>query len=170
MTKALLKANKIKVTILDPKTGQKVDQYQLSADGDVSTVQDIAHVDSKGRSPCSLVGPTQVYEDHQDPSFGNQGHCRHSKSRPSWSDSIESFEVFSPNDLAADPHFLVQYQATEGHWADVFHVKPDKKGATVEKSLTQRRQAGRPWLSLRWRFRRKGLLFTRVAKGAFAES
>jgi hypothetical protein len=163
MTKALLKANKIKVTILDPKTGQKVDQYQLSADGDVSTVQDIAHVDSKGAHPVLLWTDKSMKTIKIHP-LGTKVTVPF-EIKADWSDSIESFEVFSPNDLAADPHFLVQYQATEGHWADVFHVKPDKKGATVEKAYDVVRLAGRGSVSVGVSDGK--VYFTRVAKGAF---
>ena len=163
LSKALLKANKIKVTILDPKTGQKVDQYQLSADGDISTVQDIAHIDPKGAHPV-LVWADKAIKTVKIHPLGTKVTAPF-EIKSDWSDSIESFEVFSPNDLSADPHFLVQYQATEGHWADVFHVKPDKKSATIEKAYDVVRLAGRGSVSVGVADGK--VYFTRVAKGAF---
>lgn len=127
---ALLKGSKIKVTALDPLTGQQTRQQILNSETDVTSPESVLYVGANSASPIivwadksqktlkvNVIGTKEVTSLAIDNTSGSE---------------IRQITVHAPHKLNALPHFLVQYATEAGAWAEVYHV--DLKSAKVTKA------------------------------------
>lgn len=127
---ALLKGSKIKVTALDPLTGQQTRQLVLNSENEVAGPDSVLFVGANTASPLivwadksqktlkvNVIGTKQVNSVTIDNSSGQE---------------IRQITVHAPHKLNSLPHFLVHYVTDAGAWAEVYHV--DLKSAAVTKA------------------------------------
>ncbi|KAI9375756.1 hypothetical protein BJX61DRAFT_531345 [Aspergillus egyptiacus] len=129
---ALLKGYKIRVTSLDPVTGQQTHQQVLNSESDVSGPDSVLFVGANTAFPViawadkshktlkvNVIGTKQVTTINIENTSGDQ---------------IKSMHVHAPKALNALPHFLVQYETASGSWGEVYHV--DLQSFTVSKAYS----------------------------------
>lgn len=107
------------MTTLDPVTGQKVEVHILSSESDVYSEQDILFVgsnsaarilawtdSSKNVLKVNILGTSQVgtFDVKQKAS------------------EIQRITIHASGRLDSSPHFLVQYNSADAHWAEVYHI------------------------------------------------
>lgn len=127
---------KIKVISLDPTNGHKVDQYMLATESDLVSTTSIITVGANSASPIiawvdksrsalkvNIIGTKAVttfpIDNHQ---------------------AVQRVALHAPYHANARPHFLVHYQTSGDHWAEVYHV--DLKQSTVSKAYSLPRLSG----------------------------
>ncbi|CAG8151913.1 unnamed protein product [Penicillium olsonii] len=117
---AMLKGYKIKVTALDPVTGQQTRQQVLNSDTDVTTPESVLYVGANSASPLiawtdksqkvlkiNVIGTKEITSIAIDNTSGSD---------------IRQITVHAPNKLNSLPHFLVHFVTETGSWAEVYHV------------------------------------------------
>lgn len=122
---------KIRVTSLDMVSGRKTDQFTLSSDTELASAADILAVGANTASPViawteksgtilkfNVIGSKSVSSFPIDAKEGVQPRLK----------------IHAPSHTTAQPNFLVHYQSSSQHWADVFHVKV--KSSTVVKAFS----------------------------------
>lgn len=127
---ALLKGSKIKVTSLDPLSGQQTRQLILNTETDVTSPESVLYVGANSASPIiawtdkaqknlkvNVIGTKEVSSIAIDNNSGSE---------------IQQITVHAPHKLNALPHFLVHYITVAGAWAEVYHV--DLKSSKVIKA------------------------------------
>ncbi|OQE24863.1 hypothetical protein PENFLA_c009G06445 [Penicillium flavigenum] len=127
---AMLKGFKIKVTVLDPLTGQQTRQQILNTEADVATPESVLYVGANSASPIivwtdksqkslrvNVIGTKEINSVTVDNTSGSE---------------IRQITVHAPRKLNALPHFLVHFETETGAWAEVFHV--DLMSAKVTKA------------------------------------
>ncbi|KAI9812301.1 MAG: DUF1620 super [Pycnora praestabilis] len=136
---ALIKGFKIKVTCLDPVTGQFLSQYTLNSDSEVSTKESIIFVGANSASPlivwsdkASKVLKVNVIGSKQISTINVAANS---------SEDIEEISVHAPHLINSVSHFLVQFQTAKSHWAEVYHV--DLVGSTLSKAYSLPKLGGR---------------------------
>jgi hypothetical protein len=128
--KTLLGHFKIKIITLDPTSGQKIDETVLSSESDLVSPDTIIAVGANSASPiiawtdtaCStlkvnIIGTKAVSTIPIEAQSG---------------EPVERVRLHAPYHTNSLPHFLVQYDTSKGHWAEVFHVDLQKK--TIKKA------------------------------------
>ncbi|KAJ9490539.1 hypothetical protein VN97_g2729 [Penicillium thymicola] len=126
----MLKGFKIKVTVLDPLTGQQIRQQILNSEADVATPESILYVGANSASPIivwadksqkslkvNVIGTKEITSIAIDNTTGSE---------------IRQITVHAPHHLNALPHFLVHFETESGAWAEVYHV--DLVSAKVTKA------------------------------------
>ncbi|KAJ5099713.1 hypothetical protein N7532_006714 [Penicillium argentinense] len=126
----LLKSSKVKITSLDPVTGQQVRQHILNTEGDITGPESVLFVGANSASPLiawtdksqktlkvNVIGTKRVSSVTIDNTSGEE---------------IQEITVHAPHKLSSLPHFLVHYKTESGAWAEVYHV--DLKSAVVSKA------------------------------------
>ncbi|OQD72143.1 hypothetical protein PENPOL_c001G03928 [Penicillium polonicum] len=127
---AMLKGFKIKVTVLDPLTGQQIRQQILNSEADVATPESVLYVGANSASPIivwadksqkslkvNVIGTKEITSIAIDNTPGSE---------------IRQITVHAPHKLNALPHFLVHFATEAGAWAEVYHV--DLMSAKVTKA------------------------------------
>ncbi|CAI7610636.1 unnamed protein product [Penicillium viridicatum] len=127
---AMLKGFKIKVTVLDPLTGQQIRQQILNSEADVATPESVLYVGANSASPIivwadksqkslkvNVIGTKEIASIAIDNTAGSE---------------IRQITVHAPHKLNALPHFLVHFETEAGAWAEVYHV--DLMSAKVTKA------------------------------------
>ncbi|KAJ5979202.1 hypothetical protein N7501_002544 [Penicillium viridicatum] len=127
---AMLKGFKIKVTVLDPLTGQQIRQQILNSEADVATPESVLYVGANSASPIivwadksqkslkvNVIGTKEIASIAIDNTPGSE---------------IRQITVHAPHKLNALPHFLVHFETEAGAWAEVYHV--DLMSAKVTKA------------------------------------
>lgn len=127
---AMLKGFKIKVTVLDPLTGQQIRQQILNSEADVATPESVLYVGANSASPIivwadksqkflkvNVIGTKEITSIAIDNTPGSE---------------IRQITVHAPHKLNALPHFLVHFTTEAGAWAEVYHV--DLVSAKVTKA------------------------------------
>ncbi|PNS18050.1 ER membrane protein complex subunit 1 [Sphaceloma murrayae] len=125
---ALLSGYKIKVTVLDPTNGKKIEQHTLSSDSDIT---DPAHVLSVGANSAApiIVWTDKSYSILKVNVIGTKNIASFPIAAPA---AVEDITVLAPSNTNSRPHFLVQYHTSGQSWAQVFHV--DRKKGAVAKA------------------------------------
>jgi hypothetical protein len=152
---------RLKVTVLNPSNGQKIEQHTLSSD-DLAAVADlmvvprsqspvIAWSDGLRKSIKINVLGSKVVSSFATTSGANE--------------LIESVSLHAPSLVTAKPHFLIQSQSAESHWGEVFHVTGTEAKPTVEKVYDVTRLAGKGTFAASATDDK--VYFTRIARGAF---
>ncbi|KAJ5507345.1 hypothetical protein N7527_009488 [Penicillium freii] len=127
---AMLKGFKIKVTVLDPLTGQQIRQQILNSEADVATRESVLYVGANSASPIivwadksqkslkvNVIGTKEIASIAIDNTPGSE---------------IRQITVHAPHKLNALPHFLVHFETEAKAWAEVYHV--DLMSAKVTKA------------------------------------
>ncbi|GME28890.1 Quinonprotein alcohol dehydrogenase-like protein [Neofusicoccum parvum] len=129
---------KIKVTALNPLSGQKVDQYTLSSESEVSTADDILFVGANTASPL-LAWTDKSYKSLKVNIIGTKGISTFSIENNS-GEEIQKVVLHAPHSINSLPHFLVHYQTASRHWAEVYHA--DLKAGSISKAYDLPKLAG----------------------------
>jgi hypothetical protein len=158
---SLIGSPKVKVTVLDPSNGQKLDQITLNTVGDIDSAQDIVHLDACGQAPIlvwsdknktslrvNLLG-TKITSNF---AIGNKAN-----------DNIQKIIIQAANKIAAPAHFMAFYEADDSHWGEVFHINAAKQ--LITKAYDVPRLVGGGAISTS--VSNKEIFYTRIAKGAF---
>ena len=136
---ALLKGYKIKVTSLDVASGKQIGQNTLSAESEVSSQEQILYLGA------NTVAPIVVWTDKAFKALKvNVLGSKHVTSLPIAihdSEMVEAVFVHGPRSLNAQPHFLIHYQTSKSHWAEIYHV--DISAGSVTKSYDLPRLGGK---------------------------
>lgn len=133
----MLNGLKLKVTLLDPLTGRKVDQYSLGSESELSTTETIIFVGAN--SACPLLAWTdKAHKTLKINIIGN----KHVASFPigSTSSDIQNVTLHAPHRTTAVPHFLIHYQNSKEHWAEVYHI--NLKAFSITKAYDIPKLAG----------------------------
>ena len=126
----MLGTSKLRVTSLNPATGDKLDQYTLNSDAEISSRDRILF------AGANTATPLLVWTDKANTVLKvNIIGTKHVASFNTPTDNtIERIAVHASSQAGAPAHFLVEYQTAAGHSADVYHVNPAKN--TVSKAYT----------------------------------
>ncbi|KAH8701770.1 hypothetical protein BGW36DRAFT_371532 [Talaromyces proteolyticus] len=135
---ALLKGNKIRVTVLDSRTGRQTRNYVLSSESEVSGPGSILYVGANTASPfiawadksnkalkVNILGSKNVNTLNIENATG---------------DEISKISVHGPEGLNCLPHFLVHYETDTESWAEVYHI--DLKSSSISKAYQLPRLGG----------------------------
>jgi hypothetical protein len=155
---SLLKGYKIKVTVLDARTGQQTKHQILSSENDISTPESVLFVGSNTASPIivwtdkaqktlriNVVGTKQVHSVNIENKTGEE---------------IRRIEVKAPRCLSCLPHFLVHYETDSSSWAEVYHT--DLHSLAVSKAYKLPRVSEKSVFATSTRF--ADVYFTRITE------
>ncbi|KAF2264179.1 DUF1620-domain-containing protein [Lojkania enalia] len=128
-----LHKSKLRVTSLSPITGKKLDQYTLSAESDIHSPENILFAGANTAAPLlawidksnkvlkvNIIG-TKSVSNFDIPAKG----------------TLERITLRASNRINPLVHFLVEYQTTTGHSAEVYHVDPTKHTIIKAYSLPE---------------------------------
>lgn len=120
---ALLKGLKIKITQLNASTGTQTGQpILLNSDSEVTSEDLILCMGANSGIPI-LVWTDKALKTLKINAVGKKEIT--SINVPSSNgDSVKKILVHASRSTAAQPHFLLHYQAAESNWAEVYHVDP----------------------------------------------
>ncbi|PWY90811.1 DUF1620-domain-containing protein [Aspergillus heteromorphus CBS 117.55] len=152
------KGYRIKVTSLDPLTGQQNQQQVLSSESDVSSADSVLFVGANTAAPLitwadqsrkalkvNVIGTKQVHTFDIENTSG---------------ESISSITIHAPKKLESLPHFLVHYETDSTTWAEVYHI--DLKSASVSKAYELPRLEG--WSVFSTSNKDANVYFTRITQ------
>lgn len=130
---ALLTGYKTKVTQLDILTGKQTAQTTLATESEITSKDSIIHVGSATSAPL-LIWTDSMYKSLK---INMLGHKQITTVNIANKDSagIESITVHAPRVGKALAHFLVHYQTSNSHWAEVYHVDVAKGTAKIAFEL-----------------------------------
>lgn len=131
-----MKGCKIRVASFDLATGRQGDQYSLSSDSDVNSIEDVIYA---AESDIPIVAWASTSQQTLKVNIlGSKSVAALDAKR----DSIQpdSLTIEAPRGHGGKPHFLLHVQAPSSHWADVLHV--DTKKSTVSKAYELPRVEG----------------------------
>ena len=130
---------KIRVLDLDPLTGKQQDRTILSSDSDISDAGSIHFVGANVASP--IIAWTDKNKKHLKVNILGSKHV-HSFSIPNaQAGDVVKVSIHAPYLVVSRPHFLVHYQSSSAHWAEVYHV--DLVASAISKAYDMPRVAGR---------------------------
>ncbi|KAL6711510.1 hypothetical protein ACN47E_004444 [Coniothyrium glycines] len=134
----LLGGSKLKVTSLSPVTGKKLDQYTLSSETEISSLDHILFAGANTAAPL-LAWTDKANKVLKVNIIGTKAIS--SFDTPS-NEVVQKILLHAPNHVNSLPHFLVEYQTAEGHSAEVYHVDLRKNTVTKAYSLPELRRKG----------------------------
>ncbi|KAF2469398.1 DUF1620-domain-containing protein [Lindgomyces ingoldianus] len=126
----ILGGSKLKVTSLSPITGKKLDQYTLSSEGEIQSREHILFAGANTAAPL-LAWTDKSNKVLKVNIIGTKGV---STFAPPSTDVVEKIILHAPNRVNSLAHFLVEYQTTAGHSAEIYHV--DLKKNTISKAYS----------------------------------
>ncbi|KAL2150271.1 hypothetical protein VTH82DRAFT_7947 [Thermothelomyces myriococcoides] len=106
----------LKVTVLDPVTGKKLDEITVGSKADVHNKQDVVLVGANSAAPI-VAWTDQARKTLWVNVLGTK--ARHEFPLPA--DTVE-VEVHAPHLVQSQPHFLVHSKTSAGHRGEVFHI------------------------------------------------
>ena len=128
----------LKVTTLDPITGQKVEVHTLSSESDVYSEQDVLFVGSN--SAAHILAWTDSSKQTLKVNLIGTGRISSFDIRQK-SSNIQKITVYASGRLDSSPHFLVHYDSVEAHWAEVYHI--DLETSAISKAYELPKLQGR---------------------------
>ncbi|TID23736.1 DUF1620-domain-containing protein [Venturia nashicola] len=147
----------IKVTDIDGVTGKKLAEHLLSSDSEVKSADDIVFV---GGHPTPIVAwSDKALSVLKINILGTKSVSTFPILK---SDKVGSISLHAPTRLNSLAHFLVHYQTSDSHWAEVYHIDVSK--STVSKAYGLPKLAGKGTFAVSTSDAQ--VFFTRVAKGA----
>ncbi|KAF2083961.1 DUF1620-domain-containing protein [Saccharata proteae CBS 121410] len=135
----MLGSLKLKVVSLDPLSGQKVDQYTLSSESELSSADDILFVGANSASPL-LAWTDKSHKTLKVNIIGTKNTASFS-TETNAGEEIERVVLHAPHHINSVPHFLVHYQTATAHWAEVYHV--DLTAGSVSKAYSLPKLSGK---------------------------
>jgi hypothetical protein len=154
----MLGGHKIKVTEIDAVNGQKADQHTLS-DSDVASAEDILFI-SAGTAVPLLAWTDKSFKAVKVNLLGTKTVISLPVDKKG--EELQSIQFHAPRGLNSLPHFLVQYNSQDSHWAEVFHI--DLQKGAITKAYDLPKLAGKGAFATSTSD--ANVYFTRVAKGA----
>ncbi|KAF2433524.1 DUF1620-domain-containing protein [Tothia fuscella] len=154
----LLGGLKIRITDIDAITGQKMDSHLLSSDGDVTSPENIVFVGMSSAAPI-LAWTDKTFKALKINILGTKNVVVFNIDKKS--EEMEGVRLHAPARANALPHFLVQYDSKESHWAEVYHIDITK--ATIKKAYDLPKLAGKGAFAVSTAD--ANVHFTRIAKG-----
>lgn len=133
---ALLKGSQIKVTALDPSTGKQTGLTRLSSDTELTTQDMILYI---GNAIPLLIWTDKALKVLKINIIGTK-HVTNIPISSQYEEQIQKISVHAPQAAAVQAHFLVHYQSTISHWAEVYHV--NVKSGTAKKAFDLPRVGG----------------------------
>ncbi|KAL9119789.1 MAG: hypothetical protein Q9187_003652, partial [Circinaria calcarea] len=131
---ALLKGFKIGVTTLDPVKATQTWHHTFNLDSDEPIVQIAGNV----------AAPTLLWVEKSSKTLKinvlGSKHVTSINVGDYEKEAITQLTVHAPNTANAQPHFLVHYQTSDSHWAQVYHI--DVAARTVAKAYDLPRVGG----------------------------
>ncbi|KAI9683302.1 MAG: hypothetical protein M1822_006167 [Bathelium mastoideum] len=124
---------KIKVTSLDPLDGHKIDQYTISSDGELASADDILFVGANTASPI-IAWTDKTRKTVKINILGSKSVSTFAV-ESSAKEEVERITLHASHKISSLPHFLIHYQTSERHWAEVFHINPNSASITKAYSL-----------------------------------
>ncbi|KAF1943313.1 DUF1620-domain-containing protein [Clathrospora elynae] len=125
-----LGGSKLRVTSLSPVTGKKFDQYTLNSDAEISSRDRILFAGANTAAPL-LAWTDKANKVLKVSIIGTKSVATFSTPAD---EIVESIVLHAPNHVNSLTHFLVEYQTTVGHSAEVYHV--DLKTSTISKAYS----------------------------------
>ncbi|KAF2803323.1 DUF1620-domain-containing protein [Mytilinidion resinicola] len=129
----LLGGIKLKVTSLDTLTGQKLDQYTLSSESDVSSTESILFAGANSASPL-LAWTDKAKKTVKVNILGKKSTT--TIAVPSTEDVVK-ITLHAPHRINSLSHFLVQYDTATSHSAEIYHADPQKNTVVKAYSLPE---------------------------------
>ncbi|KAI9894538.1 MAG: hypothetical protein M1814_001892 [Vezdaea aestivalis] len=124
---------RIKVTSLNPVTGKQIGHYTLASDSDISSPEDIVFVGANSAAPI-IAWTDKSVKTLKVNIIGS----KHVTSLPIPNDKgehIDTVILHAPHHIRSLQHFLVHFQSTSSHWAEVYHINPKSLAVTQAYSL-----------------------------------
>ncbi|CAJ2504506.1 Uu.00g119000.m01.CDS01 [Anthostomella pinea] len=116
----------LKVIVLDPATGQKLDEISIGTKGEVQKAEDVMFVGANSASPIVAWTDNTLTKLKV-----NVLGTKNRQEFPLDADTV-GVEVHAPHTVQSAPHFLVHSRTKSGSKADVFHV--DLKSSAISKA------------------------------------
>ena len=107
-------------TTLDVVSGKQIAQASLNADGVTTSKDSFLYIGTNAAAPI-LVWTDPAFKQLRINVIGGK-HINSVNIMNKEKEGIESIAVHAPRASTAQPHFLVHYQTTVSHWAEVYHV------------------------------------------------
>lgn len=123
---------RIKVASLDALSGRKTDQITLASDSDISTVDSILFVGANSASPL-LVWTDKGHKTLKVNIIGTKGVA--SFNIDIKNEEVSHVTVHAPHRIRSVSHFLVHFETSNSHWAEVYHVDLAKSSVTKAYNL-----------------------------------
>ena len=130
---------KIKVTSLNPLTGQKLDQYTLNSDGEAASPDSILFAGANSASPI-LAWTDKSHKVLKINIIGSKSISTFNVPKAA-GEEVQKIVLHAPHRINSPSHFLVQYQTANAHSAEVFHV--DLKTHVISKAYSLPDLAGK---------------------------
>jgi hypothetical protein len=110
----------LKVSILDPVTGKKVNEYTLTAKGDVHAPEDVLLVGANSAAPI-IAWTDKTMKNLKVNILGKSGSLQTLPLKES-DGEIVKVTIHAPELVQSMPHFLVHSQSAVSNRADVYHI------------------------------------------------
>ncbi|MCJ1393375.1 DUF1620 super [Xylographa bjoerkii] len=107
-------------TTLDVVTGKQIAQATLNAEGVTTSKDSFLYIGTNAAVPI-LVWTDHAFKHLKINVIGGK-HITSVNIVNKEKEDIQSITVHAPRTSIAQPHFLVHYQTTVSHWAEVYHV------------------------------------------------
>ncbi|MCJ1473890.1 hypothetical protein MMC13_002545 [Lambiella insularis] len=107
-------------TILDIVTGKQSAQATLAAEGATSSKESLLFMGANSAAPILVWADRSKKNLHINLLGGK--YINNVKFENKEKEDIESITVHAPRATNAQPHFLVHYQTSKSHWAEVYHI------------------------------------------------
>ncbi|KAK0613121.1 hypothetical protein B0T17DRAFT_398648 [Bombardia bombarda] len=127
-------AYNLKVTVLDPVTGKRLDELLIGTKSDVHSKEDVMFVGANSAAPIVAWKSASL-----DKLRVNVLGTKTRQEFPLEADTV-SVEIHAPHLVQSEPHFLVHSKTATGNRADVYHV--DLKTNAITKAYDLPHQAG----------------------------
>ncbi|QIW94756.1 hypothetical protein AMS68_000274 [Peltaster fructicola] len=128
--KTLLGYYKLKVVSLDLTTGQKLDEYTLSSESELTSADTVLVAGANTAAPV-IAWTDGAYTTLKVNVLGNKNVASFSTRKGK---TLKKVVLHAPSLANSDTHFLVHYQAEDNNWADVYHI--DVKSSKIEKAYS----------------------------------
>jgi hypothetical protein len=123
--KTLLGHFKIKIITLDPTSGQKIDENALSSESELTSPASIIAVGANSASP--IIAWTDTARSILKVNIIGTKAVSTIPIETQSDGVVERIRLHAPYHTNSLPHFLVQYDTAQSHWAEVFHIDLQKK-------------------------------------------
>lgn len=127
---ALLTSGKLKVTILDPTSGEEKKQYTLSGDSDISLETARFGLSTQASVPFVYL-IERPYTSLKISPFGSTKFTTLSIENNSGEDIVD-VSIHGPKGTNGPAHFLVHLRTANKGWAEVYHIDP--KSLAISKA------------------------------------
>lgn len=137
--KTILGYYKIRVITLDTVDGHKTDEYTLSSESELAATDTIISVGANSASPI-IAWTDASYSVLKVNIIGTKGISSFNIEKHGEA-AVSSVKLHAPYHANSLAHFLVHYETSTSHWAEVFHINLNKN--KVEKAYSLPKVAGK---------------------------